>query len=213
MTQSAAPDDGPSLTLLIKLLKMTTSSNDGEVCIAARKANGLLGRHFGGDWEALLRGKVTVIGDPFADMPAPPKKEATPTPRAPMRPQPRAPQRPVPPRASPSSTFGSPGAAAAAAAQARVQAAQTQQAYSARRAAQWKPGPSGGKTRSNLFAGSCVKCSNHVAVDDGFSMKDTSWNTNSKWQVCCHPCFYKGAPAGYAATKATVTSIDIDSLA
>jgi len=211
MTPSAAPDDLPNLGLLIKLLKMTTSNTDAEALSAIRKANQQL-QKFGGDWEALLRGKVTVIGDPFADMPAPPKREATPPPRTPQRPVPR-PTRAPPRAAGATQTFGSAAYASASAAQAAAQAQTTKAAYSARRAATWKPGPSGGKTRSNLFAGSCVKCSNHVAVDDGFSMKDTSWNTNSKWQVCCHSCFYAGAPAGFTAAKATVTNIDLDSLA
>ncbi|HEY0724706.1 MAG TPA: hypothetical protein VGD41_12090, partial [Pyrinomonadaceae bacterium] len=60
-----APDDLPNLPLLIKLLKMTTSSNDGEALMAIRKANEQL-KKFGGDWEALLRGKVTMITNPFA---------------------------------------------------------------------------------------------------------------------------------------------------
>lgn len=60
----------PNLGLLIKLLKMTTSSVDGEALIAIRKANEQLAK-FGGDWEALLRGKVTVIGDPFAGLDQP----------------------------------------------------------------------------------------------------------------------------------------------
>ena len=67
---------GPSLTLLIKLLKMTTSSSDGEALVAARKANAELAK-FGGDWETLLRGKVTVIGDPFVRKPDP---DVTPSP-------------------------------------------------------------------------------------------------------------------------------------
>ena len=58
------PGDPPNLGLLIKLLKMTTSSNDAEALSAIRKANEQLVK-FGNDWEPLLRGKVTVIGDPF----------------------------------------------------------------------------------------------------------------------------------------------------
>src|SRR5262245_52256164 len=60
-----ATSELPNLGLLIKLLKMTTSSNDAEALIAMRRANEQLIK-FGGDWENLLRGKVTVIGDPFA---------------------------------------------------------------------------------------------------------------------------------------------------
>lgn len=103
---------GPSLTLLIKLLKMTTSSHDAEALVACRKANAEL-QKFGGDWDTLLRGKVTVIGDPFANLhkpdvgaTRPPAPQAPPPPRPappPPRPQPQPyaaapppPQRPRP---------------------------------------------------------------------------------------------------------------------
>jgi hypothetical protein len=61
----------PNLGLLIKLMKLTSSSNDSEALLAVRKANEQL-QKFGGDWERLLLGKVTVIGDPFESV-APPK--------------------------------------------------------------------------------------------------------------------------------------------
>jgi hypothetical protein len=91
----------PSLTLLIKLLKMTTSSHDNEALVAMRKANTELLK-FGGDWDTLLRGKVTVIGDPFENLrkpdvgaPRPPAPHAPPPPPPPPRPQaPPPPQRP-----------------------------------------------------------------------------------------------------------------------
>jgi hypothetical protein len=63
-------EDLPNLGKLIKLLKMTTSSNDAEALAFLRKANLELAK-FGGDWESLLRGKVTVIGDPFEGVSAP----------------------------------------------------------------------------------------------------------------------------------------------
>ncbi len=62
--------EGTALDRLIKLLKMTTSSSDGEALVAMRKANEKLSE-LGGDWEKLLRGKVTVIADPFANVPVP----------------------------------------------------------------------------------------------------------------------------------------------
>jgi hypothetical protein len=84
MTDSPAP----SLTLLIKLLKMTTSSHEAEALVAVRKANAELTK-FGGDWEALLRGKVTVIGDPFADLQKPDRgRTSAPKPTPPPQPQP-----------------------------------------------------------------------------------------------------------------------------
>lgn len=80
--------DLPNLGILIKLLKMTTSSNDGEALNAIRMANHALSK-FGGDWERLLRGKVTVIGaDPFDKIPDPPRAAPKPQPayRAPPPP-------------------------------------------------------------------------------------------------------------------------------
>lgn len=93
---SVATNDPPNLGLLIKLMKLTTSTNDAEALAALRKANEQLAK-FGGDWERTLRGKITVIGDPFegASAPTPPAHyangNATPTPtqayRAPSMPQ------------------------------------------------------------------------------------------------------------------------------
>lgn len=60
-----------NLDLLIKLLKMMASSNDGEALMAARKATQQIEK-VGGDWDALLRGKVTIIADPFAGSKVPP---------------------------------------------------------------------------------------------------------------------------------------------
>lgn len=101
-------DDLPNLPTLIKLLKMTTSSNDNEALNAIRMANVAL-KKFGGDWEALLKGKVTVIGDPFSgtNIPnagAPIRRAPQPAP-TPPRPQPRpqpAPRQPPPPPPPPS---------------------------------------------------------------------------------------------------------------
>ena len=58
--------DGAPLELLIKLMKMT-DAEDNIALIAIRKANGHLSK-LGADWESLLRGKVRVIADPFANI-------------------------------------------------------------------------------------------------------------------------------------------------
>jgi hypothetical protein len=88
-----------NLSLLIKLLKMTTSSSDSEALVAMRKANEALGR-VGGDWETLLRGKVTIIADPWAA--SPPRPSAAP-PASPWKPSPMraAPSAPPPPKPAP----------------------------------------------------------------------------------------------------------------
>jgi len=53
-------EDLPKQELLIKLLKMSTSPNDGEALIAVRKANELL-KSAGWDWEKLVNGKIKVV--------------------------------------------------------------------------------------------------------------------------------------------------------
>lgn len=63
-----------NLDLLIKLLKMTTSSNDAEALLFVRKANDKL-KEIGWDWDRLLRGKITIIADPFDSVPVPQKKQ------------------------------------------------------------------------------------------------------------------------------------------
>jgi hypothetical protein len=82
--------------LLVKLLKMTTSANDGEALTAMRKANDLL-TAAGWDWDRLMAGKITVVGDPFANLgnPAPKVERWTSEPRqAPLQSTPR--RKPMP---------------------------------------------------------------------------------------------------------------------
>jgi hypothetical protein len=88
-----ATEELPNLVLLIKLMKLTASSNDSEALLAIRKANEQLVK-FGGDWERLLKGKVTVIGDPFESVVAPRESHKHgPAPQGPPR-TPPPPQRP-----------------------------------------------------------------------------------------------------------------------
>jgi hypothetical protein len=91
-------------SLLIKLLNMTTSDNDGVALVATRKANAQLSK-LGWTWDKLLSGKVTIIEDPFkgvdtprarAAAPPPPPPRPKPTPPPPPRPAPR-PINPAPP--------------------------------------------------------------------------------------------------------------------
>jgi len=89
---SNAAGEIPRHELLLKLLKMTNSPNDAEALVAVRKANHLLASA-GWDWDKLLSGKITVVGDPFGNLqrPGPPTADSyTPmptSPRAPPRPQ------------------------------------------------------------------------------------------------------------------------------
>ena len=89
-------EETPTLTFerLIKLLKLSTSPNDAEALLAVRKANEAV-KAAGWDWERLLRGKVTIIADPFT---APPPRAADVRhPGAPPPPPPRPQQRPAQP--------------------------------------------------------------------------------------------------------------------
>lgn len=81
------PQELPNLELVIKLLKMTTSSHDGEALVALRKANEQITR-YGWDWDSLLRSKVKIVGDPFGSMSAPPTPKATPRPQPSPAPKP-----------------------------------------------------------------------------------------------------------------------------
>jgi hypothetical protein len=101
-------EDLPKQELLIKLLKMTTSPNEGEALIAMRKANALL-TSAGWDWDKLIQGKIKVIEDPFKSVgepynPGAGNRTAPPPPsRTPQAPPPAAPQPPPRPQYTPPS--------------------------------------------------------------------------------------------------------------
>lgn len=86
----------PNLRLVIKLLMMTTSANDGEAITAMRKANKAVS-DAGWDWDRLLSGKVTIVEDPFSKITPPDTTPhgktrhggTTAAPSAPQRPQPK----------------------------------------------------------------------------------------------------------------------------
>lgn len=78
-----------SIDRLIKMMGMTTSDNDGQALVALRAANALL-KKLNTDWDAVLRGKISIIADPFGDIPVvqqapkpPPPKAADPAPARP----------------------------------------------------------------------------------------------------------------------------------
>lgn len=94
----AATFDKPELPkqdLLLKLLRLTESDTDGEALSAIRKANALLKANKW-DWEKLLRGKITIIADPFAG------KDAIPDPVGQRTADPSWAKSTVPPRPQPS---------------------------------------------------------------------------------------------------------------
>lgn len=155
------PKDLPNLGILIKLMKMTTSEHDGEALVAVRKANEQLVK-FGGDWEALLRGKVTVIGDPFVDMPKPPQRESRTPPPAPSRPKAAPPPYTAPPRPRPTPSYAPPP----------PPQAQPQYQTTA-------------KTIKNYRAGNCTLCGDWVATGDGLAVL---YKQGSPWKLECTPC-------------------------
>lgn len=89
--------DIPKHELLLKLLKMTASDNDGEALTAIRKATALLA-FAGWDWDRLLAGKITIVGDPFGNLQRPAPQAAPYQPREAPRPPQAPPQRPTTPR-------------------------------------------------------------------------------------------------------------------
>lgn len=92
------------LELLIKMLKMSRSDNDNQALVAIRKANAALDR-VGEDWDTLIRGKITIIEDPFTSVAAPKSKHQTPPPKTASYNQPEEdddPYQPTAPRQKPS---------------------------------------------------------------------------------------------------------------
>lgn len=92
------------LETLIKVLMMTTSDTDGEALAAIRRANSML-RTAHVDWDALLRGKVTVVADPFDSIAAPRKATSSVPPRTPPPPRPAPSQYARAPRPSGTNRF------------------------------------------------------------------------------------------------------------
>lgn len=150
-------DPLPKEELLIKLLKMTTSPNDAESLVALRKANELL-RSAGWDWEKLVRGKITVIADPFKDLAKPPESPlhhpasyAPTPPPAPIRPYAGPATAPKPPPPPP--LVGS-----------------IKNPLS---------------TRPNLFAGHCHCCGIEVVAKAGQIFQS---HNSSVWKIACNTC-------------------------
>lgn len=82
----------PRQDRLIKLLRMTTSPNDGEALTAMRMATRLLDEA-GWTWDMLINGKIVVVADPFATIHEPPRRTPAPARAAPQT----APPPPPPP--------------------------------------------------------------------------------------------------------------------
>jgi hypothetical protein len=171
MNMATPPDlDGQPLELLIKLMRMT-DSEDNMTLVAIRKANSHL-KKMGTDWEAVLRGKVKIIADPFASINIPksamnPNRNQDYTPPPPPRPKPAPPyyyqNHPQRPKAAP-------------------QAAPHPQPRPAQNLAD--PGPGNGteeKRIVNKHDGTCIKCKNRVLAGEGFAVLWKRSDGKTKW--------------------------------
>jgi hypothetical protein len=64
------PQDPPDLGTIIKLMGMTGSAHDAEALSALRMATARL-KKWGWTWDSILRGKIKIMPDPFANVPMP----------------------------------------------------------------------------------------------------------------------------------------------
>lgn len=180
--------------LLLKMLNMTTSDNDGITLVAIRKANKLLADS-GWSWEKLLLGKITIVEDPFKA--ASPfdtmlKERAASPPPSPPPPkyEPYTPPYTPPPRPKP--TINCPRDVKLTAV----------------------------GTKGNNYANSCYCCGDWVDVQSGFIFRpsDITPSAHNKWAVVCKPC---NTPDTYIARTAAPrsgkvagapSSVNLDSL-
>jgi hypothetical protein len=181
-------DELPKQELLIKLLKMTTSNNDGEVLVAARKANALL-QSAGWDWEKLITGKIVIVEDPFSKIDTPDNFARNP-PRAYQPPQPPKPSAPPPPRQTQSTnppwaqgpSRGSPPP--------NVKAPPP------------PPPPKAAKVpysdKPNKFTSWCFCCGDTVPSDMGFIINPSKYNSRApnKFVTICTSCNKANVPIG-----------------
>ncbi len=171
----ADPAAIPKQELLIKLMKLTASTNDGEALTALRKATDLL-TSGGWDWERLIKGKIVIVEDPFTTISDPRDRDRGGDfpPRNYMGDMihtghintPPPPPRAAPPmtshRATPSSPLGQ---------------------------------------QRNKYSAWCWCCGNEVLTGAGFIFKPGLFVTNAstKWEVTCTPCNTTGNVLAWAS--------------
>lgn len=205
---------GPDLGLLIKMLRMTTSDTDTIALVAMRKANKELEK-FGGDWEALLLGKVkvTIVSDPFANNSIPNVSNGERARRTSTPPNTYTPSPPPPPPPPQRDAFQDLADAKVRQAQAEIErrrrveqvqreAAERQRLDAERaernrreRQRQYEEAQRAqafGTGKKNKFAGHCRYCKRHLPAGDGDLVQ-----VNGAWSVQCPPslgCQPKPAP-------------------
>lgn len=91
MNANGQDKDPPDLDTIIKLMGMTGSIHDAEALSALRMATARL-KKWGWTWDAILRGKIKIMPNPFANIPNPLTTQSgatymrpTPTPPAPPK--------------------------------------------------------------------------------------------------------------------------------
>lgn len=220
----------PKEALLLKILNMTTSDNDGVALVSIRKANKLL-EDSGWTWEKLLSGKIKVVENPFKNIAdpfggfkqapsAPPAPPATPTPSVAPRgsrtgrwgASPTPPAQPTKRSLQPRPTV-SPGlglkwvwdAALDDWITARDPNFVQPKPFVAPQASS-SPASLGKKeisTKTNRYANHCWCCGIHVDSGAGWIFNPFDFNTKapSGWQVACNPCNNK-ANVPIAASRA-----------
>jgi hypothetical protein len=174
--------DLPSHKRLLALLRMTESGADNEALTALRMANALLKKE-GWDWERLLTAKIKVIGDPWASIPEPSKREPNAdlsqnlyVKRAPRPQQRRANPIYSSPPPPPQPTYTPP-----------------------------PPKSTPLSSKINGYSGNCYCCGLFVPATVGYIFKPSA-----KWEVVCDPCNRSSAPIPVRAAKpkgATVSDI------
>jgi hypothetical protein len=165
--------DIPKQELLIKLLRMTESDNDGEALTALRKANAFM-RAAGWDWEKLVNAKIKIIEDPFKNLGVPaagsrpmsaPGFKAAPQPAAT---QPRPQYNPPPPPPPPTSKTT------------------------------WPLG-----IQPNKFSGWCYCCGYEVLANAGVIFRPNQFHSSAPadWKVACTACNTSATVSQYSANR------------
>lgn len=183
MNMATTPDlDGQPLELLIKIMRMT-EAEDNIALTAIRRANNQL-KKMGTDWEAVLRGKVKIIADPFASINIPasvmnPNRNQDYTPAARPMP-PRRPQPPPPPPPDPD-----PGNSYMFTSRPQPQPRSRPQP-APRPTVVEPPGPKNPtsiveKTVVNKHDGTCHKCGNKVLAGHGLAKLYTDGKGTTRW--------------------------------
>lgn len=153
----------PKQELLIKIMGMTTASNDGEALAALRRANSML-ESAGWSWEKLIRGKITVVEDPFARIADPAMNGGTIKERQPAPPQYKPPVAPDVFTVKVNVGGGGGGSVA------------------------WSAIIKG--VSINRFPGFCYACAKEVLAGNGliFKPRDHNQHGGSNWAIVCHDC-------------------------